>query len=120
MVKEIIDRMPEGLSLIKNCTMHFRHFCNWLLLLAVLPAAAQERSGSWPYYGQNAGGTRYAAPDQINVRNVAQLKPVWTYRTGELRKYEGNYAREKAACETTPILIGRTLYLSTPSDRVIA
>jgi quinoprotein glucose dehydrogenase len=63
---------------------------------------------------------RYTSLTQINDRNVARLKPVWTYRSGELKKYEGTYALEKAAFETTPILIGRTLYLSTPSDRVIA
>jgi quinoprotein glucose dehydrogenase len=76
--------------------------------------------GSWAYYGQDAGGRRYTSLAQINDRNVAQLKPVWTFRTGELKKYEGTGALQKAAFETTPILIGRTLYLSTPSDRVIA
>ena len=99
--------------------MHYRHSI-WLLALVWLHSEAQDRPGSWPYYGQNAGGTRYAASAQINTHNVAQLKPVWTYRTGELRKYEGNGAIQKAAFETTPILLGRTLYLSTPSDRVIA
>jgi quinoprotein glucose dehydrogenase len=80
--------------------------------------AAQD--GSWAYYGQDAGGSRYSTLQQINDHNVAQLKPVWTYRTGELEKYKGTHALEKAAFECTPILIGRTLYVSTPSDRVIA
>ncbi|HLZ87793.1 MAG TPA: PQQ-binding-like beta-propeller repeat protein, partial [Puia sp.] len=82
--------------------------------------AVSAQDGSWSCYGQNAGGSRYSALRQINSRNVAQLKVAWTCRTGELAKYEGTYALEKAAFETTPILIGRTLYLSTPSDRVIA
>ncbi len=90
------------------------------LLLVSQAAMAQDRPGSWAYYGQDAGGSRYTALDEINVRTVGQLKPVWTYRTGELKKYEGTNALEKAAFETTPILIGRTLFLSTPSDRVIA
>jgi quinoprotein glucose dehydrogenase len=95
-------------------------YCYCLFLLTGLCARAQERAGSWTYYGQNAGGTRYTALDKINVGNVGRLAVAWTYRTGELHKYEGNEAIEKAAFETTPILIGRTLYLTTPSDRVIA
>lgn len=63
---------------------------------------------------------RYTSLTQINDRNVARLRPVWTFRTGELKTYEGTYALEKAAFEATPILIGRTLYFSTPSDRVFA
>jgi len=90
------------------------------LLAATLSVTAQAQPGSWAYYGQNPGGTRYTALAQINDRNIMRLKPCWTYRTGELKQYEGNGAAKKAAFEATPILIGRTLYLSTPSDRVIA
>ena len=95
---------------------------HWIapLILIASCGAAQTPEGSWAYYGQDAGGMRYTPLKQINGRNVSRLKPVWTFRTGELKKYEGNHALEKAAFETTPILIGRTLYLSTPSDRVIA
>jgi len=88
------------------------------LLLLQLSGQAQE--GSWAYYGQDAGGSRYSALKQINDRNVGQLKVAWTYRTGELETYKGTYALQKAAFECTPILVGRTLYISTPSDRVIA
>lgn len=91
-----------------------------LIMTIAAPAAAQTPDGSWAFYGQDAGGMRYTSLKQIDDRNVGRLKPVWTYRTGELKKYEGTAALEKAAFETTPILIGRTLYLSTPSDRVIA
>ena len=99
--------------------MRYLLFFGWLVFSG-LCAVAQERPGSWAYYGQNPGGTRYTSLDQINDHNVGRLQPCWTYRTGELEKYAGNYAAQKAAFETTPILIGRTLYLSTPSDRVIA
>lgn len=88
------------------------------MLLLQLSSQAQE--GSWAYYGQDAGGSRYSALKQIDDRNVAQLKIAWTYRTGELETYKGTYALQKAAFECTPILVGRTLYISTPSDRVIA
>lgn len=83
-------------------------------------AIAQGREGSWAYYGQNAGGTRYTSLKQINRSNVTKLKVAWTYRTGELKKYEGTSLLEQAAFESTPVLIGRTLYFSTPSSRVFA
>jgi len=90
------------------------------ILLVLLQLGVRAQDGSWTYYGQDAGGSRYSALKQISDRNVAKLQVAWTYRTGELEKYKGTYALEKAAFECTPILVGRTLYVSTPSNRVIA
>src|SRR5579859_805102 len=91
-----------------------------IITLLLLQLAVRAQDGSWKYYGQDAGGKRYSALKQINDHNVTQLKPAWTFRTGELAKYAGTEALEKAAFECTPILIGRTLFVSTPSNRVIA
>lgn len=118
-VKEIIKRAGEAVGLRKIFSMRY-YLVFGLLLFAGPGVSAQAQPGSWAYYGQNPGGTRYTSLDQINDRNVGGLQPCWTYRTGELKKYEGNGAAQKAAFETTPILIGRILYLTTPSDRVIA
>jgi len=89
-----------------------------LLVLSILPACS--RAQSWSYYGQDAGGKRYSALHQINDKNVGRLTVGWTFRTGELATYAGTESLNKAAFEATPILIGRTLYFSTPSDRVFA
>ncbi len=80
----------------------------------------KNRNYEWPAYGRDAGGSRYAELNQIKVANVSKLKVAWTYRTGELKTYEGTEAIKKAAFETTPIMIGQTLYFSTPSCRVMA
>jgi len=77
-------------------------------------------SGEWPAYGRDAGGNRYSPLQQINETNVAKLQPAWTFHTGELKTYEGTSALSKAAFEATPLMIGHTLYFSTPSDRVFA
>ncbi|MBC7848292.1 MAG: pyrroloquinoline quinone-dependent dehydrogenase [Chitinophagaceae bacterium] len=74
----------------------------------------------WPCYGNDAGGSRFADIDQVNATNVSSLKPAWTYQSGELDTYVGNRAKEKAAFEATPIMVGGILYFSTPSCRVIA
>jgi quinoprotein glucose dehydrogenase len=114
--------------------MRYKHIKTLVLLLLLIriglsaqpPAAhpalapAPLPPGSWSYYGQDAGGKRYTAVRQINDRNVDKLAIAWTYQTGELNTYTGTSALEKACFETTPILVGRSLYFTTPSDRVIA
>lgn len=72
----------------------------------------------WGWYGGDEGGNRYSEIAVIDRSNVAQLQPAWTYRTGELG---AGFARaDKLSFEATPILIDDTLYLSTPTDIVIA
>lgn len=73
---------------------------------------------SWGWYGGDEGGNRYSQLAIIDRDNVAQLRPAWTFRTGELG---AGFARaDKLSFEATPILIDDTLYLSTPTDIVIA
>jgi quinoprotein glucose dehydrogenase len=77
-----------------------------------------DSDDQWRYYGGDAGGSRHAAARQITPENVTELKIAWTYRTGELG---GGFVRaDKLAFEATPILVRDTLYLSTPTDIVIA
>ena len=89
-----------------------------IFLLLLLPCLLHAQS--WSFYGQDPGGKRYSALRQINDKNVRELTVAWTFRTGELATYAGTGAPGKAAFEATPILIGRTLFFSTPSDRVFA
>src|SRR5579872_6022645 len=91
----------------------------YLILLLLIPRGFLHAQ-SWAFYGQDPGGKRYSALRQINDQNVRQLIVAWTFRTGELATYAGTEAYGKAAFEATPILIGRTLYFSTPTDRVFA
>jgi quinoprotein glucose dehydrogenase len=87
-------------------------------LLLILPGLL--RAQTWSAYGQDPGGKRYSALQQINDATVSKLTLAWTFRTGELATYTGTGVLDKAAFEATPILIGRTLFFSTPSDRVFA
>ena len=77
-----------------------------------------DADAQWQYYGGDAGGARHAASRQITPENVDQLEIAWTYRTGELGV--GFLRAEKLSFEATPILVGDTLYLSTPTNIVIA
>jgi quinoprotein glucose dehydrogenase len=128
LVKEIAPAREKRLGLAKTKIMRYKdvHLLLFgLLLLAAIgtiaqPTATATETGSWPFYGQNAGGSRYTSLRQVNSGNAGRLALAWTYRTGELKTYEGTPALEKACFETTPILIGRSLYFTTASDRVIA
>jgi glucose dehydrogenase len=63
---------------------------------------------SWPAYG-GADGDHYSRLTQMNRANVHRLRQAWVFDTGE-----------KGNIETNPIIIGRTLYATTPSQKVIA
>src|SRR6516162_6449612 len=85
------------------------------------PSVSQTTSGTiadWPYYGGDAGGSRYSQLNEINRRNVAELKEAWEYHTGDVS--DGSDNRRKSEFETTPIVVESTMYLTTPFNRVVA
>src|ERR1700688_3337616 len=52
----------------------------------------------WPYYGHDAGGTRYSPLTQVNRENVSKLKVAWTFHTGDLSDGRGD--RKRSGFET--------------------
>lgn len=81
------------------------------------PSSAARTDG-WAYYGHDAGGTRFSSLTQINRKNVASLKVAWTFHTGDIS--DGTGGRRRSGLETTPILVDRTLYLTSSFNRVFA
>lgn len=63
----------------------------------------------WPTYAGNLANHSFSSLDQIHTGNVTELVPVWIYSTG----IEG-------ALETSPIVVGNTLYATTAGGRVVA
>jgi glucose dehydrogenase len=81
------------------------------------PAAANPfqqtgESRDWPYYGNDLGNMRYADLDQINPGNVAQITPAWIFHTG--------VSGEHTSFESQPIIVGGTLFISSPHGHVYA
>lgn len=76
----------------------------------------------WPAYGGDAASLRWSTADEITPLNVANLQRAWTWRTGEIGVEDrGTGARlEPGKFEATPLMVGDTLYLSTPYNRVVA
>ena len=63
----------------------------------------------WPAYGGGVADDRFSPLSQINRGNVRQLKLAWTFDTGE-----------PGGLQTNPLVIGRTLFGFTPTQKVIA
>lgn len=82
-------------------------------LTKVDPAKAQK---NWDNYGNDAGGSRFAALDQINRDNVSKLVPAWTYHTGDVAISDGNGAED----QLTPLQVGDKVFICTPHNNVIA
>ena len=74
----------------------------------------------WPAYGGDDGGNRYSSLTQISTETVSRLRLAWSVPTEELKTYVGTRLGEKAAFECTPLKVGRTLYVVTPTNRVLA
>lgn len=86
-------------------------------MLATLPArlkAAQQpgpaaRTVDWPVYGGQAAGDRYSPLTQIDRSNVSRMEVAWQFDSGEVGQIE-----------TSPIVVGRTLYGATTSGKIFA
>jgi quinoprotein glucose dehydrogenase len=96
--------------------------CRFLLSLNLLLATAAPPQGAghdWPVYGGDPGGSKYSTLRQIDRTNVKNLKPAWTFSTGEPITPLPHRGKEPAF-EATPIVIGGTMYLATPYGGVFA
>jgi quinoprotein glucose dehydrogenase len=78
-------------------------------------AAAQA---DWPFVGGDAGGMRYSTLDQINRKNVKDLKVAWTFHTGPHNFPYGGVADPSIQC--APIVIDGVMYLTSADTQVMA
>jgi alcohol dehydrogenase (cytochrome c) len=79
-----------------------KRFLKPLALGLTLGLAATAQAQNWPVYGGDSGNTRYSASKQINTGNVNKLSVEWALQLGSLRSQE-----------STPILVGDTLFVTS-------
>jgi quinoprotein glucose dehydrogenase len=85
--------------------------------LAVNDVSPLRTGQDWPAYGGSFSARRYSPLKEINRDNVASLKRVWDFHTGDLPVRN---TRHTYGSENTPLKVGDTLYVCTPKDLVIA
>jgi alcohol dehydrogenase (cytochrome c) len=73
-----------------------------LVLGLSMGLASIASAQNWPVYGGDAGNTRYSQSTQINASNVDKLKVQWALQFGTTRSQE-----------STPILVGDTLFVTS-------
>ena len=72
-------------------------------------AQAVPAAHDWPAYGGGPAAIRYSPLAQITRANVKSLRVAWTYDSGE-----------EGGLQTNPIVVGRTLYTTTPLNKTVA
>ena len=73
-----------------------------MALTAMLGLATTAGAQSWSVYGGDTGNTRFSEAKMVTTANVSKLKVEWALQLGTTRSQE-----------STPILIGDTLYLTS-------
>lgn len=87
-----------------------------------LSAEGPRKPNEWPAYGGDAGGLKYSALTSIDRGNVSRLAVAWRWKTGErpIPDSDSTRAARPGQFQVTPLMIGDTLFLSTPYNRVVA
>jgi alcohol dehydrogenase (cytochrome c) len=66
-------------------------------------------AANWLMIRRTYDGWGFSPLDQINVQNVAKLRPVWAFSTGETKVHE-----------SAPVVNNGVMFVSTPNNQVIA
>lgn len=82
-----------------------------MTISAAPPAASAAPAGEWRYYGGDAGSTKYAPLDQINMSNVKDLRIAWRWKS------ENFGQRAEFNMEATPLMAGGVLYSTAGTRR---
>ena len=89
------------------------------VLASTRPGAGSAAPADWSSNG-SVGGTHYSALDEISRANVDSLRVAWVFRTGDVSDGATDSSGPATAFEATPLMLDGTLYIATPSARVIA
>jgi quinoprotein glucose dehydrogenase len=88
---------------------------------ALPDAAAALSRGEWPTYAGTYAAARYSPLAQIDRTNAKDLHVVWRWKSPDNAIKEGNsQIGPTRANESTPLMIGGTLYTSTSLSQVAA
>jgi quinoprotein glucose dehydrogenase len=87
---------------------------SFVLFLCLFSCSKDETRtyNKWSAYRAGSEAVQYSDLDQINMENVHLLEPAWIFKTGD--------AGDKTTIECNPIIIGNTMYITSPKLKLIA
>jgi quinoprotein glucose dehydrogenase len=91
-----------------------KHFIP-LILIFSLALSCKLKNEDWPIYGGNKAGNRYAHLDQVNVKNVRDLKIAWIYHS---ETDSTKFIHSEMECQ--PIVVDGILYGTSPQLKLFA
>jgi alcohol dehydrogenase (cytochrome c) len=83
---------------------------NGSLLATGVRVGPSAAGTTWPVFGGGTDNTRFSALSQINTGNVGRLGVAWSAPLGQYQSLSEDY----------PVMTGRTLYVSSSTDEVMA
>lgn len=70
------------------------------------------RDATWPHFNGDLRAQKFSPLTEITPDNIRNLRAAWRMRTGEIPA--------RAGWSATPLFANETLYLGTPSSRIVA
>lgn len=86
-----------------------------LSAILILCAAAWAQQTDWSSYGNDPGGMRYSALNQINTSNVSQLAQAWVFDTRPTPDTKANRTSQE-----TPLVVDGVMYAITAHQTLVA
>ena len=87
-------------------------FVFFYLIILISCNNNDKKYNSWTTYGGDPSGSKYSSLDEINVRNVNNLKLLWTYKAFDKNE------KHKNGIQCNPIVIDDRIYLIGPDFNV--
>jgi len=88
---------------------------------ALPDSAAALARGEWPAYAGTYAALRYSPLDQINASNANRLRVAWRWASPDHAIKDGNPRIQPTwSNQSTPLMVGGTLYTSTSLSQVAA
>ncbi len=96
----------------KACSTRTKRSLSLLVLGAAVAMTASGQNVNWLSYGNDLANTRFQSLDQINPKNVHNLKVAWVFHTGVLDPL--------GELEASPIVHDGTMYIVDGHSDVFA
>ena len=103
-----------------RCRPTARQTVLWIIAVLCISTAAAQNIDEWFAYGGDNRAAKYSPLDQINARNVQQLKIAWRWASPDQQLLAAHQDLRAGEFQATPILVAGVLYTSTAMSQVAA